>query len=92
MPDENEFLSPHGIRSLSRSHADTPCFPCRGSGIPCVLSAGGVDTGMFAAFHWRGPIVRSDGDPNVLIIRRSDYEDHLVTMATLSTIECPRSK
>ncbi len=56
--DENEFLSPYGIRSLSRYHADHPY----------VLHAGGQeyrvgylpaesDTGMFGGnSNWRGPI------------------------------------
>src|SRR5262249_24473472 len=58
MLDENEFLSPFGIRSLSRYHADHPY----------VLHAGGreyrvsylpaeSDTGMFGGnSNWRGPI------------------------------------
>jgi len=58
MLDENEFLSPYGIRSLSRYHAEHPY----------VFSAGGreyrvnylpaeSDTGMFGGnSNWRGPI------------------------------------
>ncbi len=58
MLDENEFLSPHGIRSLSRFHADHPY----------VLSTGGreyrvsylpadSDSGMFGGnSNWRGPV------------------------------------
>jgi hypothetical protein len=58
MLDENEFLSPFGIRSLSRYHADHPY----------VILAGGheyrvsylpaeSDTGMFGGnSNWRGPI------------------------------------
>ncbi len=58
MLDENEFLSPYGLRSLSRFHADHPF----------VLQAGGQeyrvaylpaesDTGMFGGnSNWRGPI------------------------------------
>ena len=57
MLDENEFLSPYGIRSLSRYHADHPY----------VIHAGGQeyrvsylpaesDTGMFGGnSNWRGP-------------------------------------
>ena len=58
MLDEKEFLSPYGIRSLSRFHADHPY----------VLHVGGQeykvpylpaesDTGMFGGnSNWRGPI------------------------------------
>jgi hypothetical protein len=58
MLDENEFLSPYGIRSLSRYHAEHPY----------VLNVGGQeyrvsylpaesDTGMFGGnSNWRGPI------------------------------------
>ena len=58
MLDENEFLSPYGIRALSRYHADHPF----------VVNVGGQeyrvnylpaesDTGMFGGnSNWRGPI------------------------------------
>jgi hypothetical protein len=58
MLDENEFLSPYGLRSLSRYHADHPY----------VMHAGGQeyrvnylpaesDSGMFGGnSNWRGPI------------------------------------
>ena len=66
--DENEFLSPYGIRSLSRRHADHPY----------LLRAGGreyrvaylpaeSDTGMFGGnSNWRGPIWMP---VNMLILR-----------------------
>jgi hypothetical protein len=68
MLDENEFLSPFGLRSLSRYHADHPY----------VIQAGGreyrvsylpaeSDTGMFGGnSNWRGPIW---APVNALIIR-----------------------
>src|SRR5262249_56460067 len=58
MLDESEFLSPYGIRSMSRYHADHPY----------VIQAGGQeyrvsylpaesDSGMFGGnSNWRGPI------------------------------------
>jgi hypothetical protein len=58
MLDENEFLSPYGLRSVSRYHRDHPY----------VLSAGGheyhvaynpaeSDSGMFGGnSNWRGPV------------------------------------
>jgi hypothetical protein len=66
--DENEFLGPHGIRSLSRYHLDHPY----------VLNVGGLDfkvqylpaesnTGMFGGnSNWRGPVWMP---VNLLIIR-----------------------
>jgi Mannosylglycerate hydrolase MGH1-like glycoside hydrolase domain len=86
MLDENEFLSPFGIRSLSRYHADHPY----------VIHAGGQeyrvsylpaesDTGMFGGnSNWRGPIWMP---VNALIIRALlqyylYYGDDL-------TVECP---
>ena len=86
MLDENEFLSPYGLRSLSRYHADHPY----------VIHAGGQeyrvsylpaesDTGMFGGnSNWRGPIWMP---VNALIIRAllqyySYYGDDF-------TVECP---
>ena len=86
MLDENEFLSPYGIRSLSRYHADHPY----------VIHAGGQeyrvsylpaesDTGMFGGnSNWRGPIWMP---VNALIIRAllqyyPYYGDDF-------TVECP---
>ena len=43
MLDENEFLSPYGIRALSRYHAEHPLRVQRGRpGIPGELSSGGI--------------------------------------------------
>ncbi len=86
MLDENEFLSPYGLRSLSRYHADHPY----------VLHVGGQeyrvgylpaesDTGMFGGnSNWRGPIWMP---VNGLIIRAllqyyTYYGDDF-------TVECP---
>jgi hypothetical protein len=86
MLDENEFLSPFGLRSLSRYHADNPF----------VMHAGGQeyrvsylpaesDTGMFGGnSNWRGPIWMP---VNALIVRAllqyyAYYGDDF-------TVECP---
>jgi hypothetical protein len=86
MLDEKEFLSPYGIRSLSRHHAEHPY----------VVSVGGQeyrvnylpaesDSGMFGGnSNWRGPIWMP---VNALIIRSllhyfSYYGDNF-------KIECP---
>src|SRR5262249_46084480 len=86
MLDENEVLSPYGIRSLSRYHPDHPY----------IMHAGGQeyrvsylpaesDTGMFGGnSNWRGPIWMP---VNALIIRAllqyfSYYGEEF-------TVECP---
>jgi hypothetical protein len=86
MLDENEFLSPHGLRSLSRYHAEHPF----------VIHVGGreyrvgylpaeSDSGMFGGnSNWRGPIWMP---VNGLIVRallqyHAYYGDDF-------TVECP---
>jgi hypothetical protein len=58
MLDENEFLSPFGIRSLSRFHADHPYVFHAGGQDYCVnYLPAESDTGMFGGnSNWRGPI------------------------------------
>ncbi|MFO1093430.1 MAG: hypothetical protein U0992_08980 [Planctomycetaceae bacterium] len=86
MLDENEFLSPYGIRSLSRYHAQHPY----------VIQAGGQeyrvsylpaesDSGMFGGnSNWRGPIWMP---VNALIIRALlNYHSYY---GQNFTIECP---
>jgi hypothetical protein len=84
--DEDEFLSPHGIRSLSRYHADHPY----------VIHAGGQeyrvsylpaesDTGMFGGnSNWRGPIWMP---VNALIIRA--LLQYYLYFGDDFTVECP---
>ena len=86
MLDENEFLSPFGIRSLSRYHADHPY----------VIHAGGQeyrvsylpaesDTGMFGGnSNWRGPIWMP---VNALIIRA--LLQYYTYYGNDFTVECP---
>jgi hypothetical protein len=58
MLDENEFLSPYGIRSLSRYHADHPyTFDAGGQEYRVAYVPGDSDSGMFGGnSNWRGPI------------------------------------
>ena len=58
MLDENEFLSPYGIRSLSRYHAEHPyVFSAGGQEYRVGYVPGDSDSGMFGGnSNWRGPI------------------------------------
>jgi hypothetical protein len=58
MLDENEFLSPYGIRALSRFHADHPyVFWAGGREYKVNYLPSESDTGMFGGnSNWRGPI------------------------------------
>src|SRR5262245_25725768 len=58
MLDEKEFLSPHGIRSLSRYHADHPyVFYADGREYRVSYLPAESDSGMFGGnSNWRGPI------------------------------------
>jgi hypothetical protein len=58
MLDENEFLSPHGIRALSRRHADQPfVFRVQGDEYRVDYLPAESDSGMFGGnSNWRGPV------------------------------------
>ncbi len=58
MLDENEFLSPYGIRALSRYHADHPyVFNVGGQEYRVNYLPAESDTGMFGGnSNWRGPV------------------------------------
>ena len=84
--DENEFLSPYGIRSLSRYHQAHP-FVCElaGSGYRVSYVAGESDSGLFGGnSNWRGPIWFP---VNFLLIEALERYDHFYG-ASLK-VECP---
>jgi hypothetical protein len=58
MLDENEFLSPHGIRSLSRYHLEHPfVFHLDGQEFKVQYLPAESNTGMFGGnSNWRGPV------------------------------------
>lgn len=66
--DENEFLGPHGIRSLSRYHLEHPfVFHTGGQEYRVQYVPGDSNTGMFGGnSNWRGPVWMP---VNTLIVR-----------------------
>ncbi len=58
MLDENEFLSPYGIRALSQAHRDHPyVLPVDGNPLTVRYEPAESSTGLFGGnSNWRGPI------------------------------------
>jgi glycogen debranching enzyme len=66
--DENEFLGPYGIRSLSRYHLEHPfVFHVGGQDYKVQYLPAESNTGMFGGnSNWRGPVWMP---VNTLIVR-----------------------
>jgi hypothetical protein len=86
MLDENEFLSPYGIRSLSRYHAEHPFVFRAGDQeyrVPYLPAES--DSGMFGGnSNWRGPIWMP---VNALIVRA--LNQYYLYYGDAFTVECP---
>jgi hypothetical protein len=86
MLDEQEFLSPHGIRALSRAHRDRPyVMRVNGSEHRVDYEPGESTTGLFGGnSNWRGPVWFP---LNFLLIEALQKFHHY--LGDGFTIECP---
>jgi hypothetical protein len=86
MLDESEFLSPHGLRSLSRVHLDAPYrFHAHGNEFRVDYAPGDSTTGLFGGnSNWRGPVWFP---LNYLIVEALERYHHYYGDAL--QVECP---
>jgi len=86
MLDEREFLSPYGIRSISRAHLENPyVFHTGGQEYRVSYLPAESDNGMFGGnSNWRGPIWMP---VNGLIVRA--LLQYYTYYGDAFTIECP---
>ena len=86
MLDEREFLSPHGIRSLSRAHLEHPyVLRVNGSEYAVEYDAEESRTGLFGGnSNWRGPVWFPI---NYLLIEALERYHHFYGEAF--KVECP---
>jgi mannosylglycerate hydrolase MGH1-like protein len=84
--DEREFLSPYGIRSISRYHAEHPyLFGVNGQQYGVGYLPAESDSGMFGGnSNWRGPIWMP---VNVLIVRA--LLNYYAYFGDAYRVECP---
>ncbi len=86
MLDENEFLSPYGIRAISRYHLEHPyTYDVGGREFRVAYVPGDSDSGMFGGnSNWRGPVWFP---MNVMLIRALQH--FYLYYGDRFTIECP---
>jgi hypothetical protein len=86
MLDENEFLGPHGIRSISKFHEKHPyVFNANGQEYRVDYLPAESNTGMFGGnSNWRGPVWMP---VNALIIRA--LQNFYLYYGDTFKIECP---
>jgi hypothetical protein len=86
MLDENEFLSPFGVRALSRVHREQPYTLSVGSQVHRVdYEPGESSTGLFGGnSNWRGPIWFP---VNFLLVESLQRFSHY--LGSDFTVECP---
>jgi len=86
MLDEREFLSPHGIRAISRIHREQPyCFTASGREYRVMYEPAESTSGLFGGnSNWRGPIWYPI---NVLLIEALRTFDRYYHDSF--TVECP---
>ncbi len=85
--DENEFLSPHGVRSVSAIHRDAPFrIDVMGQEYQVRYVPGESDSGLFGGnSNWRGPVWFP---VNFLLIEALEQYGHFY--GDTVKVECPR--